>query len=535
MGEARAPGRMSDTNRNLIISTSVVVVVSLIVLLVFFRSCGLYDRNAGYKVIYSNLDLKDAANVVTVLKVMKIPYQIRDDGRTVAVPKDKADDAKLGLAEKNLPTGGSVGWEIFDQSKLGTTDFDRRVQFVRAISGELARTIMRIDAVLDARVQIVIPQTSLFEVAKAPVTASVLLQLRTGRKISREQVNGIVYLVASSVENLRPENVIIVDIYGNILSGPGVGSVEANVVASPVTEQMYIAPTQEVAEKAPVKEILISKTVPTGIKETAAIAQLAATKETETISLPQKKLTVEEKVVVKFKAKEEFENMLSSKVQKVVNNFYPPNSILVKVNVDLAEYKESPKKHTATAVKAKKHVISSMENGKKPVPSKMLTEDNIKKMTVIVLVDNRFNLTKQQKKTTYEMIGNAISYHPSRGDRIILRQVPFHYATAFQPGMMQKGSASKMESKRSLPEKMISLLGQNTAVSVLAALFIFLLAVLAARTFSRRRSLEQEAEEMSEPDERMRTASSAIEQIRTVVAQSPDRVAELMKNWLSEK
>jgi flagellar M-ring protein FliF len=183
------------------------------------------------------LDLKDAALVITRLKDLKIPYQIKDNGHAIAVPKAKADEARLGLAAKNLPGGGTVGWEIFDQSKLGATDFDRRIQFVRAISGELARTINRINVIEDARVQIVIPETKLFEVSTAPVTASVLLKMKAGESLTRNQVNWIVRLVAGSVENLKPQNVTIIDTNGNILSGTAYRS-----VAAPEQEEQVLTP-----------------------------------------------------------------------------------------------------------------------------------------------------------------------------------------------------------------------------------------------------------------------------------------------------
>lgn len=525
MGEARAPLRPGNTNRNIMIITGVVVVFSMLGLLLFTRSCGLADKNAGYMAIYSNLDLKDAANVVTVLKALKIPYQIRDEGKTIAVPKDKADDARLGLAEKNLPTGGSVGWEIFDQSKLGTTDFDRRVQFVRAISGELARTIMRVDAVQDARVQIVVPKTELFEVAKAPVTASVLLQLRPGRQLSREQVNGIVYLVASSVENLRPENVIIVDIYGNILSGPGVASIEANVIASPIPPQMYITPTREALEISPKKEegIILKPTT----AETANVSSEETTSsETETIMLPPRKITPEEKALIRLKAKEEFENMLSSKAQKMVNSFYPPNSILIKVNVETEEYRQNGKRAAVKKIKPDKKGMQKAENYKRPEMQKALTVDNIKKMTVVVLVDNRFNLTRQLKKNTYESIANALSYHPSRGDRIIMRQVPFYYPTPSQvPAEKKRGWAGRLVSVISRPPAIYMLM-----VAVLAVLLFALF-----RSVSKRRQENQAPAAVPAESEAPGPKSSAIEQMRAAVSQSPERVAELIKKWLSEE
>ena len=277
--------------RPIVIVATVAAVVFFTFLLLGLQSCSLVGvgqpRQSADVVIYSNLDLKDSAAVITRLKELKIPYQIKDEGRSIAVPRGKADDARLGLAEKNLPTGGSVGWEIFDQSKLGATDFDRRIQFIRAISGELSRTINRISAVDDSRVQIVIPETQLFQATTSPVTASVLLTLKPGESLTEGQVNAIVHLVAGSVENLKPQNVTIVDTDGNILTGAPVKQTEAPVVAQPA-EQPEEQPT--VVEK--------------------------------------------EKTAVDVQAKLDLEDSLTSRVQALLNRMYPPNITIARVTIN---------------------------------------------------------------------------------------------------------------------------------------------------------------------------------------------------------
>lgn len=522
MGEVG--GVRGSEARRLLIMASVVVVVALIFVLSFARSCGVRDPYSGYVVIYNNLDLRDAANVVTQLKALKIPYQTRESGRSIAVPKDKADDARLGLAEKNLPTGGSVGWEIFDTSKLGTTDFDRRIQFIRALSGELSRTISRIDSVQDARIQIVIPETTLFEVTKVPVTASVLLQLKPGRRLTREQINGIVRLVANSVENLRPENVSIVDVFGNILSGPG--AVTAEAVAG--SYQPLPMPAKDVFESPKIKEapaeVIMPKTVPT-FEEKASMA----TKEIEVVPAEQSApKTPEEKALSKIKTKEELENRLSSKAQTIVNRFYPPNSILVKVNLEMDDYKVSVKKVSGKSSK-------KVQPKKKKVNGAI--KDNIKKMTVIVLVDNRFNLTPQLKKTTLDMIASSLSYHPSRGDKIVLRQVPFHYATATKAGMMSKGREGQQEfGEPDALRSIMTFFGKNRYL-VFWGLGIFAAVIVIRRLLNSRKRPKlamKSSVKKAEPNVSQQKNSS-VDQIRSAVARSPEKVAKLLEKWISEE
>ena len=497
--------------RRLMIMASVVVVIALIFVLGFLRSCGTRDPYAGYVVIYSNLELKDASDVVMQLKEQKVLYQIRNGGTAIAVPKDKADEARLSLAQKNLPLGGSVGWEIFNESKLGTTDFDRRIQFIRAISGELARTIKKIDGVQDARVQIVIPQTTLFEVNQVPVTASVLLQLKTGRRLAREQVNGIVNLVSHSVENLRSENVSIVDVFGNILTGPDAISLEASTIA-PIFPQ----------EKADRFDVIKQKVPEPKSSEIPKIEKPISTKEVEVVSserlLPR---THEEKALAALKAKEEMENTLSSKAQTIVNRFYPPNSILVKVNLEIEDYKAPGTK--------KKNASDS-----KKTETELLNE-SIKKMTVIILVDNRFNLTGQLKKTTTDMVASALPYYSLRGDKIVIRQVPFHYATAVASPELIATKISVYGGKSELAI-LVSLLKRINPIVSWGAACLFVLLVLNRIFRKGKRSKSQAAKvEKAVPLQKKAAVPSAVDQVRNAVSRSPEKVAKLIEKWLTEE
>lgn len=514
MAEGGGGGIIGGIDPRLRIVIAVIAVLFIAGILFLFRSCGTKDPNAGYTVIYSNLDLKDAANVITQLKTLKIPYQIRENGSSVAVLKEKADEARLGLAEKNLPTGGSVGWEIFDQSRLGTTDFDRRIQFVRAISGELSRTIKRIEVIEDARIQIVIPQTSLFEVAKAPVTASVLLQLKKGRQLTNEQISGIIYLVANSVENLRAENVTIVDVYGNMLSGGPLGK-EATIESVSEIKQAQAVEIPIL----PTREVVLPKVQPSiviGTKE----AVVSATKEIISVMVPVKKiLTPEEKVLTGAKAKEELENLFSIKIQKLVNNFYPPNSILVKAIVDIEEapvvipYRKKYRRYY-----------------RKRTDLKVEKKERIKKIAVIVLVDNRFSLTSNLRKTTLNTIASAISFDKKRGDKITIAQVPFHYATEY-PTARKIVEKLPVKEESSLKEKFSALLKQTVIKASIGVLLAIIIIVFAAKRFLGRKRKPNPIP----PQEEAGKKSQAIAEIRSYVAQSPEKIAELLKKWLSEE
>lgn len=183
------------------------------------------------QLLYANLGQEDAGAIVTELKSQKIPYELGAGGTTIRVPADKVHEIRLQLATKGLPQGGEVGLEIFDKTSLGMTEFVQKLNYQRALQGELTRTIKSLDAVDQARVHLVIPEESLFLKDKVKGKASVMVKVKSGKSISESQIQGIVHLVSSSVKGVPPENVAVVDFSGNILSG-GKGGGEDAMVAS---------------------------------------------------------------------------------------------------------------------------------------------------------------------------------------------------------------------------------------------------------------------------------------------------------------
>ncbi len=178
-----------------------------------------WANRADSAVLFSDLKPADSAGVITKLKEMKIKYEVRDGGSTIAIsPADIVHETRITLAGEGVPKGGTVGLEIFEATNLGTTTFQEKIKFQRAIQGELERTISALEAVQSARVHIAQPEKSVFAKKSTEPTASVLLQLAPGAELDKKQIKGIANLVAGSVEGLQPANVSIVDVHGNLLS-----------------------------------------------------------------------------------------------------------------------------------------------------------------------------------------------------------------------------------------------------------------------------------------------------------------------------
>ncbi len=178
----------------------------------------MYAGQPEYVTLYARLDESDAGEILKKLDDRGVAYRIGDGGSAIMVPADQVHALRMQLAGEGLPRGGVVGFEIIDRTKLGATEFERRVNYVRALQGELTRTIRKIAAVEEARVHIVLPQERLFVSESSPATAAVFVKLRPGAILDSGQVRGIVHLVASSVEGLRPADVTVVDTTGRILS-----------------------------------------------------------------------------------------------------------------------------------------------------------------------------------------------------------------------------------------------------------------------------------------------------------------------------
>ncbi len=206
-------GRFNRIQRVLLIGIPSILFVGLLAFI-------LLSSRSRFEVLYSHLEQKDAAEIATELKKSNIPYRLatKDKLVMIMVPSEKVYDTRLTLAGQGLPRGNGVGYEIFDQPKWGSTDFTQKVNYKRALEGELQRTISNLQQIESARVSIVIPEPELFTEKEKPTTGSVVLEMRPETQLKREQVRGIVHMVASSVEGLKPENVNVIDSKGNILS-----------------------------------------------------------------------------------------------------------------------------------------------------------------------------------------------------------------------------------------------------------------------------------------------------------------------------
>jgi flagellar M-ring protein FliF len=215
-------------------------------------TAAMWARQPDYRVLFTNLSDRDGGSVVGALSQMNVPYKFSDVGGVIMVPADKVHDARLRLASQGLPKGGTVGFELVETQKFGTTQFQERLNYQRGLEGELARSIMALSQVANARVHLALPtQNGFFREQQKP-SASVLLTLHPGRMLERGHVAGIVHLIASSIPEMTPKQVSVVDQSGALLSNQD-GSQSAGLDPNQLQylrsiEQNYIARIVEIVE-----------------------------------------------------------------------------------------------------------------------------------------------------------------------------------------------------------------------------------------------------------------------------------------------
>jgi flagellar M-ring protein FliF len=218
-GLKNAWGRLTSLQRAGIIGAGVVALA-----LAFYAV--ILAQQPDYATLFSGLSDQDAADVVDQLKSLKIPYQLAQNGSAIQVPQREVYDVRLDMAKQGLPKGSTVGFELFDSSQLGNlgmTDFMQKLDYQRALEGELARTIDSLDPVASAKVNLVIPDANIYTSQQDDPSASIVVQLKPDTDLTRGQIQAVTHLVASSVEGLKPDNITLVDTAGNVLSEAGSG------------------------------------------------------------------------------------------------------------------------------------------------------------------------------------------------------------------------------------------------------------------------------------------------------------------------
>mgnify|MGYP003385611748 CR=1 FL=1 len=192
---------------------------TILAVIIFFAFMATKMSSGPLALLYSGLDPSDGGSIVSQLDTMKIPYEVSANGTSIKVPTEQVGKLRMNMAQQGLPRGGSIGYEIFDQKDgFSTTSFVQNINQLRALEGELARTISTVNTVQSARVHLVLPKHEMFSQNDQKASASVFLKVRGGSSLAKEQVAAIRQLIAAAVPNLQTDKISIVDDKGNLLA-----------------------------------------------------------------------------------------------------------------------------------------------------------------------------------------------------------------------------------------------------------------------------------------------------------------------------
>lgn len=206
-------GSLSIRQRLTILTAAILVIVALSGFLH-------WNRERDFKPLYSSLSPEDAGAILAKLRESGVEYRVRDADSTILVPSERIAELRLQMATAGIPKSGRIGFELFDKTNLGITDFTEQVNYHRAIEGELERSVMAIAGVEQARVHVTFPKDSAFTDDRQPAKASVMVKIKPGIKLSQQNAVAITQLVSSAIEGLAPEGVSVMDMHANLLLRP---------------------------------------------------------------------------------------------------------------------------------------------------------------------------------------------------------------------------------------------------------------------------------------------------------------------------
>ncbi|MEW6520925.1 MAG: flagellar basal-body MS-ring/collar protein FliF [Thermodesulfobacteriota bacterium] len=495
--------------------------------LIFLSTLG---GKVDYNVLFSGLSAEDAASVIAKLKEQRIDYQLSESGSAVLVPADQVYETRLNLAAEGLPRGGGVGFEIFDQTNLGTTDFVQRLNYQRAVQGELARTIKQFKQVRDARVHIATPRESVFVEDSKPPSASVSLTMAGQEKLAKEQIMAIVNLVASAVPGLTSENITIVDTFGRLLFRK-----EGDDVSMLSATQLEYQLKVESALRNKV-ESLLEEVV--GINK--ALARVTVDMDFNKVDVteenfdPDGQVTRSEQLLIEQEGGEKAAAGIPG------------------VKGELATFSEEEGAAGKKEGPYRKNITRNYEITKK---TRHIQEavGAIKRLSVAVMVDGVYEESKDKdgKKTLVykprsaeelahfvKMTQNAIGFDPERGDKVEVVAMPFYLSSMVEP------EPDPFEKWRTLFEHLaVPLVLLLVAIAFIMFVIRPFMRLLSHQQLDAQRKAElaaQAALKKGTPEEQEDLSLQPLgmtdkERMYRLAQSDPERAADLVRRWLREE
>ncbi len=497
----------------------------IVISIVLFGILIFQGRTADYQLLYANLGENDAAPVVAWLKAEKIPYKLKNNGRNIWVPAKQLHETRLNLAANGLPTGGGVGFEVFDKQSFALTDYVQKVNYTRALQGELARTIASLDPVNSARVHLALPEKRLFKNQQKQATASVILSLATGKILDQKQVQGIIHLISGSVSGLETENISVIDQNGVVLDS---GRQEENDKFVSIDMLSF---QQEVERRLEMRaQALLDKTM----GNDKAMVRVSASLDFSKVEKTEELFDAEEPVIRS--------EQLNQEQSGVPSTGGIPG---VQSNLQGTSETEGPDNASSRTSRTTNYEIS------KTISKIVNPVGTIQKLSVSILVADKVTpgnenspttispRTPEELKSLETMVSAALGLVPDRGDQINVISMPFTKST--EDAATQEAMPGNMLYEY-LPFAKIALI----AIGLLLLYFVLIRPVIKTmkgevqQHFKTVEALEQErlASEQALAIEQQKKNEVILEDpitvLRREVMQDPTPSAHIIKNWLQE-
>jgi flagellar M-ring protein FliF len=402
-------GQLGASQRLSVVSATIVLVAGLAAV-VFWSS------HADYGLLYGGLSDTEAAKVVSALDESKIPYKTGNG--SVYVPTDKIYTVRMQLAGRGIPQGDGVGFEIFDKPNFGISDFVQRANYTRAVQGELARTIGQIDEVQSARVMIVIPENRMLLDKNTYATASVFVKVRGNSQLQSQSINSIRFLVANSVEGLKPNHVSIIDNLGNVLAENTDDDSTTSLTGTQLLAQRNME--QYLAKKA---QDMLDKVLGPG----QAIVRVSAEINYDTLTRTDEKFDPDGQVVRTQTKNDENTDTSTTSTSVAAGISANANAPANSTNAPAAPVNNSQNRKTVET--------TEYEIGK-TTSSLIQSAGNIKHLEASVTVAAQYEGTGTDRKVVNRspedldklrsLVISAVGIDKTRGDVIALEEIPFN-------------------------------------------------------------------------------------------------------------
>lgn len=454
-------------------------------------------EEAGWRVLYSSLEVGEAAQITEQMEQAGYKYKLDNDGRTLKVQAKQVYEIRMALAREGLPKSHGVGYELFDETNLGVSDFVQKINARRALEGELRRTIEGLEEVEAARVHVVIPEPTIFLDEQEDPKASVVIKLGGSDRLSKGQIRGITHLVSSSVEGLRPEGISIVDYEGRLLSNP-YGDDETALASS---RNMELQQNVERYLEKKVEKMLVGVLGPG-----KAAIQVAADLDFDQVEKTMESYDPESRVV-------RSEERIDENTKNAPDGDHQRERSLTNYEID----------------KTVEHIMQEV--------------GNVKRLTVSVAVDGRrmtseggedeyVERTPEELANLEEMVKNAVGYDLARGDRIAVANVKFD--NDYLRRQQQEMRNQELWELRMMIAKYVGVF----LIAVMLVLFMRYLARTIAEAMNppvpQIEPLGPREEEPVEVPEEVRAQNELLERVEMMTREEPVNIAAIIRQWLRE-